>query len=92
MRCGFVEDHPQYPVELVLRVLGIASSTFRCRPSMPGARAGHPSALVRIHQVNAGSTRLVVQIRVQSAFGVGVLPGVGIMVSTCTGSPASTSR
>lgn len=23
-----VEDHPQYPVELVLRVLGVASSTY----------------------------------------------------------------
>ncbi|WP_433520414.1 IS3 family transposase [Nocardia pseudovaccinii] len=37
----FVKDHPQFPVELVLRVLGIASSTFyewRKRTITPSAR------------------------------------------------------
>ncbi|MGO4618030.1 IS3 family transposase [Nocardia sp. 2YAB30] len=37
----FVKEHPQYPVELVLRVLEIPSSTFyewRRRAAQPSAR------------------------------------------------------
>ncbi|WP_406238347.1 IS3 family transposase [Nocardia sp. NBC_01009] len=58
----FVKDHPQYPVELVLRVLEIASSTFyewKRRAAQPSARQLEDKQLlaeiVDIHASSGGT-------------------------------------